>query len=282
MMGFVRGAFEETSSYTALEYCIYCALLSLTWLDPLHHTAHMYCVHCAGAPCIGGGTRVYAYERGEKKGVFGAFGLRSVLEIRLTPENEVQYVDDGHVFYTSSRLVSWPLHVAAALNTVQEAGFIDVQYLSSLPPAPPAAVSPPPADIGPPPPLPPGDYVLFDGGASADLATSPGAVSRPRGNPGWNAAAWSSQDIWSPHGDRKGISFRCPITTGGKMMGFRSARRDDAFEETSSYTALEYCIYCVLGCPSRLIGTRLARTPCLCHAWTACTASRSSALLICD
>jgi len=166
-----------------------------------------------------------------------------LLEIRLTPDNKVQYVDDGHVFYTSTKAAQYPLHVGAAISTVQTRGFERVQYLDTLPPAPPgASVSPPPppTNISPPPPLPPGDYVIFDGGASADLAIAPGQVSRVAGSGGWNAAAWSNQDIWSPDGPRKGISFRCPLTDGGKMIGFVR----DSFKTTSSYTDLDFCIYC--------------------------------------
>ena len=69
------------------------------------------------------------YENGRHKGTFGAFGQGNVLEIRLTPYNEVQYVDDGHIFYTSANPVSWPLYVAAALNTIQDDVFANVQYL---------------------------------------------------------------------------------------------------------------------------------------------------------
>jgi hypothetical protein len=47
----------------------------------------------------GAGTKVHVYESGASKGGFGSFGPETVLEIWLTPDNKVQYVDDGHVFY---------------------------------------------------------------------------------------------------------------------------------------------------------------------------------------
>ena len=77
----------------------------------------------------GGGTKVHVYESGSSKGSFGAFGPDSVLEIRLTDDNTVQYVDDGHIFYTSTVPISWPLFVGAAINAVQEVAFDRVMYL---------------------------------------------------------------------------------------------------------------------------------------------------------
>ena len=192
----------------------------------------------------GTGTKAAVYEKGSHKGTFGAFGPDTELEIRITADSKIQYADDGHVFYTSAeKSISFPLHVGAVLHTVQDIGFSRVRYLDSLPDAPPAATSPPPSPpnmISPPPPLPPGDYVVFNGGSNPDLVTSPGAVSRVLGPAGWDAAAWSNEDIWGSDGLRKGIGFRCPLSEGAKMIGFVRG----AFKETSSYSGLEFSLYC--------------------------------------
>ena len=190
-----------------------------------------------------GASQLQVYESGTNKGSFGAFGPDDVLEIQLTTDNTVQYVKNGQVFYTSTVPISWPLHVGAAINAVQDVAFDRIQYLDSLPPGPPGLASPPPSpptSISPPPPLPPGDYVVFDGGASTDLVVGPGQVARVRGSAGWNAAAWSRQDLWSADGPRKGISFQCPISSGAKMIGFVTG----SFATSSSYTAIKYAIYC--------------------------------------
>ena len=159
----------------------------------------------------GAGTKAHVYESGASKGGFGSFGPETVLEIWLTADNKVQYVDDGHIFYTSTKSIDWPLHVGAVMHTVKSPAFERIQYVHVLPPAPPGSVSasppPPTTTTLPPPPLPPGDYVIFDGGASANLVTGVGTVGRVSGTAGWNAAAWSDEDIWSADGPRKGISF---------------------------------------------------------------------------
>ena len=196
----------------------------------------------------GAGTKVHVYESGSSKGGFGSFGPETVLEIWLTADNKVQYVDDGHVFYTSTKSVAWPLHVGAVVHTVQAPAFERIEYVHSLPAPPPGYVSSsppplPPTTTAPPPPLPPGDYVIFDGGASVDLEAGDGVVGKVSGTAGWNAAAWSDEDIWSAEDVRKGIRFRCPLTTGAKMIGFVGG----GFGETSSYTKLAYAIYCA--CP---------------------------------
>ena len=196
----------------------------------------------------GTGTKVAVYEKGSHKGTFGAFGPNAELEIRITADSKIQYADDGHVFYTSEKSISFPLHVGAVLHTVQDIGFNRVRYLDSLPDAPPAATSPPPSPpnmISPPPPLPPGDYVNFEAGSNPDLVTSPGAVSRVLGPAGWDAAAWTNEHIENTDSPRKGISFRCPLTEGAKMIGFVSG----SFSERSSYTALAYSIYCASSLP---------------------------------
>ena len=72
---------------------------------------------------------MHVYESGSSRGGFGSFGPETVLEIRLTPDNQVQYVDDGYVFYTSENAITWPLRVAVALHTVQAPSFSHVEYL---------------------------------------------------------------------------------------------------------------------------------------------------------
>ena len=137
MIGFVSGSFSERSSYTALAYSIYCA-------SSLPCCA--YCVYCYWIAlfrlylrmpcgplklCAGTGTKVAVYEKGSHKGTFGSFGPENVLEIRLTSDGNVQFVDDGYVFYRSESPVSWPVHVGAVLHTVQNQGFEHIQYLGS-------------------------------------------------------------------------------------------------------------------------------------------------------
>ena len=195
----------------------------------------------------GAGTKVHVYESGSSKGGFGSFGPETVLEIWLTADNKVQYVDDGHVFYTSTKSVVWPLHAGAVVHTVQAPAFERIEYVHSLPGSAESTSSslPPPTTTAPmtapPPPLPPGDYVIFDGGASADLEVGIGTAGKISGTAGWNTAAWSDEDIWSAEDVRKGIRFRCPVTKGAKMIGFVGGD----FGETSSYTKLAYAIYCV-------------------------------------
>ena len=191
----------------------------------------------------GTGTVAKVYEAGSNQaGSDVSYTADTVFEIRLMPDGSVHYAAGRAVFFISSKKVVWPLHVGAVISSVQDVAFSHVQYLDQLPPAPPAVASPspsPPIDIKPPPPLPPGDYVVFTD-ASADLVTSPGAVSRVLGPAGWNAAVWSDEDIWAASGPRKGISFRCPLSVGAKMIGFVRG----AFKETSSYSDLEFSLYC--------------------------------------
>ena len=193
----------------------------------------------------GAGTKVHVYESGSSKGGFGSLGPETVLEIWLTADNKVQYVDDGQTFYTSDKIVDWPLHVGAVLHTVQEPAFERIEYVHSLPAPPPGYVSSsppplPPTTMAPPPPLPPGDYVSFDGGAGADLVVGIGTASRVSGTAGWNAAAWSGAEITSSGNPYKGIRFRCPLTAGAKMIGFRHG----SMTTTTSYTALHFAMYC--------------------------------------
>ena len=117
--------------------------------------------------------------------------------------------------------------------------------LPPCPSPPPSPPPPPPSPLAPPAPpappaAPPGDHVIFDGGFSPDLVVSIGMVGRVSGT-GWNAAAWSDEDLWDPHGPRKGISFRCPDpAVSGRMLGFS----DGSFDAQASFDELAYCIYC--------------------------------------
>jgi hypothetical protein len=197
--------------------------------------------------CAGDQDKARVYESGTSEAESSQkVGPATVLEIWLAGNNEVRYVMDGNVFHTTiTKSVSWPVHVAAVVNAVQVVAFDQIQYVTSLPPAPPmmtnVVASPsPPGMASPPPPLPPGDYVAFDGGAHDHLVAGRGMVGRVSGTAGWNAAAWSEDDIWSAEDARKGISFQCPLNVGAKMIGFING----GFAKTSSYTALAFAIYC--------------------------------------
>ena len=110
-IGFVNASYPTSGSYTNSERAL-----------PFAY----YCNHDGNR--LGG---IEVFEGGSNKGYFGAYSATTVLEIRLFPSGQVDYVKDGGIIYTSStNNTQWPLYVGAALYHQAASTLTNVQYTS--------------------------------------------------------------------------------------------------------------------------------------------------------
>eukprot|EP01051_Picozoa_sp_SAG22_P005758 SAG22_NODE_353_length_11812_cov_58.910783_7_plen_1690_part_00 len=102
IVGFTSQTSTEVSSYRDFDYCMFLQY-----------------------------TEVYVYESGSYRGYFGRLQTEGVYEVRWNDDEDVEYVLDGEVFYTSRNSINWPLHLQVSYYYVPDFTVTDLVYIDN-------------------------------------------------------------------------------------------------------------------------------------------------------
>merc|ERR1719464_2132747 len=160
---------------------------------------------------------VRVYESGRQIGVFGRYGDGETFQVQVNEDEEVEYLQDGHVLYTSKVPPTFPLFADVSIYN-QPGQFLKVQWIQE-------------AIKG----SKPDDFVKW-AGLERLTAGSDGTVVRSEGS-GWNAGAYSERAITRVGDAVVGISAVAADTKAHMMIGLNDKSK------TSSYSDINYALY---------------------------------------